>query len=168
MELLVVPAVAAGFRRYVVTDPQKSIAMPPGDSREQREAEAYMIEALSKSLDITLKPGHVKLPEGGWLQVDGLNEEAGVFCEAFAHHNALKAGQVRKVILDAFKLAFLARIHPKSRLILLFCDETAAATFQGQRWFAQAIRQLNIEVKTVGLPAEMAERVRKAQRRQVR
>jgi hypothetical protein len=46
------------------------IDLPAGSSREQQEAEAFMLRALSERLGVDLQPERIPLPEGGWLTVD--------------------------------------------------------------------------------------------------
>jgi hypothetical protein len=91
-----------------------------------------------------------------------------VYVEAFAHQGPLKGGQIRKVIMDAFKLAFLARTRPGAQMILLFSDSAASAFFASKRWFAQAIRQLGLHVEVVDVPEETKARLIAAQKRQYR
>jgi hypothetical protein len=140
----------------------------PGDSTEQREAEKIMIAALGVRLTVALRPGTVSLPAGGRVEVDGKDADSTVFVEALAHQGPPKAGQVRKVAMDAFKLAFLARAHPNARSILLFGDPQTAAVFTSEKWIAQAIRTFGISVETVDIPADLRSRLVKAQARQFR
>lgn len=128
---------------------------PPGDSHEQREAEAVMVSLLSDRLGVPLSPRRVALPEGGRVEVDAAAEDGSVMCEAWAHQGPPKSAQRNKVLTDAFKLVFVARVLGTSpRLILLFSDEAAAAPFVGGRWAAQALRAMAVEVAVVELPGD--------------
>jgi hypothetical protein len=145
------------------------LPLPPGDSREQREAEAIMVAALSEQLGLPLMPARVVLPGGGRLEVDAVNEEVGVYCEAWAHQGPPKSAQRTKVITDAFKLAFLARLRGGNpRLVLLFSDAAAAKPFLGKSWYAEAIRTLGIAIEVIELPAAVREGLVQAQKRQYR
>src|SRR5712692_1664441 len=118
-----------------------------------------MLAALGVRMKTTFTPTAIQLLEGGHVEVDGVDPEAGVYVEALAHQGPLKGGQIRKVIMDAFKLAFLARTRPGAQMILLFSDPAASAPFTSKRWFAQAIRQLGLQVEVVDIPEEMKARL---------
>jgi hypothetical protein len=127
-----------------------------------------MLAALGVRMNTIFMPTKIRLPEGGHVQIDGVDHEAGVYVEAFAHQGTLKVGQIRKVIMDAFKLAFLARTRPGAQMILLFSDPAASTLFTSKRWFAQAIRQLGVQVEVVDVPEELKARLNAAQKRQYR
>ena len=127
-----------------------------------------MLTALGARLGTKFMPSAVQLPEGGHVEVDGVDQTGGVYVEALAHQGPPKGGQIRKVIMDAFKLAFLARARPGAKMILLFSDPAAAAPFTSKRWFAQALRQLGLQVEVVDVPEEMKARLIAAQKRQYR
>lgn len=127
-----------------------------------------MLAALGVRLKTSFAPTAIQLPEGGHVEVDGVNPEGRIYVEALAHQGPLKGGQIRKVIMDAFKLAFLARTRPGTQMILLFSDPAASALLASKRWFAQAIRQLGVQVEVVDVPEEMKARLIAAQKRQYR
>ncbi len=56
----------------------------------------------------------------------------------------------------------------KSKCILLFCDMQAASHFKGCSWMAQYLKSKKIEIKVIGLPKHIREKVLKAQDRQGR
>jgi hypothetical protein len=108
-----------------------------GDSLEQREAELLLIAALGERLGMKLCKRRFQLPAGGWLEIDSMCEVPLVLCEAWAHHGKPKNAQKNKVMTDAAKLIFAAKLCPSTpRLILLFGDEQAAAHFKGRSWMA--------------------------------
>lgn len=143
-------------------------AFAEGDSGEQREAEEYLIRALSHELGIELRKrefplGYVK------LEVDGYSESPPVLCEAWAHHGPPKSAQKNKVMTDALKMMFIEKtLSRTSRKILLFADEVAAKHFRGRSWMAQALEALEIETLTISLPDALKEKVKLAQKRQYR
>lgn len=142
---------------------------PAGDSREQREAGAVMVAALAKRLGIALAPRRISLPDGGRLEIDATSDDLSVLCEAWAHQGPPKSAQRHKVLTDAFKLTFAARIVGGSpRLILLFSDKAATTPFVGKGWAPEALRTNGIEIAVVALPQELSDRVRAAQARQFR
>lgn len=142
---------------------------PPGDSVEQRDAEAVMVALLAEELGLPLAPRRIELPVGGRVEIDAASPDLAVLCEAWAHQGAPKSAQRNKVVTDAFKLAFVAHtLGGPHRLIILLSDETAAAPFLGKSWYAAAMREFGVEVAVVKLPAEVRERIRSAQARQYR
>jgi hypothetical protein len=145
--------------------------IPPGDSTEQQNAEALMLAALSAQIGTDLAPRKIPLPEGSLLAIDGVSDEPPVLCEAFAHQGKLKSGQSKKVASDALKLAVAARLAllpGEPRLILLFSDPVAAASYVGKSWTAQALRSFGIEVVVIELPNDVRTELLQAQNRQRR
>ena len=87
------------------------------DSAVQWEAESIILKAVGVD-PAPRSPRRVDLPQGTWVEVDGVNTDLGVFAQAFAH-----IGQKRKVALDALTLITVQRSHPGARLVLAFCEE---------------------------------------------
>lgn len=142
---------------------------PPGDSREQQDAEAVMVALLADQLGVPLAPRRIELGDGRRVEIDAASEDLTILCEAWAHQGAPKSAQRNKVLTDAFKLAFTARaVGAPARLILLLSDEAAAAPFRGRSWYAAALAEFGVEVEVVDLPAELREQIRAAQVRQFR
>jgi hypothetical protein len=142
---------------------------PPGDSKEQRDAEAVMVALLADRLAVPLAPRRIDLGEGRRVEIDAASDDLAVLCEAWAHQGAPKGAQRNKVLTDAFKLTFIAKaIGGSPRLILLLSDEAAAAPFRGRSWYAAALSELGIEVLVVDLPADLRAQIRVAQIRQFR
>lgn len=143
--------------------------LPPGNSREQQQAEKVMIQALSERPGFVLTTQSISLPDGSRIVVDGASGSPPVLCEAWAHIGRPKGSQTKKVLTDALKLAFIASaMEPTPRLILLFSDEAAAKPFRGSGWSAQALKHFSIEIYVVDLPAADRTRVQTAQVRQYR
>jgi hypothetical protein len=128
-----------------------------------------MVAALSERLGVELGPRRLSLPNGCHLEIDGASGDLSVLCEAWAHQGPPKSAQRQKVLSDGFKLSFAARVLcGLPRLILLFCDEEAAAPFRRAGWPAAALREFGIEIETVSLSEDMRDRIRSAQARQFR
>ncbi len=141
----------------------------PGDSAEQRNAEAFLIARLSEALRVRLEKMKFTLRGGEWLEVDGACESPLILCEAWAYHGTPKSAQKNKVLADALKLLYVELLLSKSaRKILLFADKAAARRFQGENWMARALEGFGVEIHVIGLPDEMREAVKKAQKRQYR
>jgi hypothetical protein len=144
---------------------------PPGDSAAQREAEEGMISALGTQLGARLKSYRIPLMDGGHVEVDGFSEDPPILVEAWAHQGAPKGGQRNKVLADALKLQLAAGLFDlRPRLVLCFADEDAARPFvsPARTWYAQALRDSDVEVVVVELPEHVRAQIREAQTRQYR
>lgn len=64
-----------------------------GDSSEQREAEEWLVNALSTKLGLSLTKKRLDLPEGGWIELDAFYESPLVLCEVWAHICPPKSAQ---------------------------------------------------------------------------
>lgn len=151
--------------------PAYSVIMPakPGESKEQQEAEAYMIARLSESVGVRVLPRRFVVAEGTWLEVDGASEDPPILCEAWAHIGRARSAQKDKVMADALKLAYLGqRLEWRCRKLLLFSDRAACAPFAGSSWRTQCLRHFEIDTEVIELPPELRERVLAAQKRQYR
>ncbi|MGA9762619.1 MAG: uracil-DNA glycosylase family protein [Gaiellaceae bacterium] len=143
-------------------------ALPPGDSKEQRLAEAVMLAALEREIGMPLEPRRLQIRDGVRVELDGASEDLSVLVEAFAHQGPLKSAQRMKVLTDAFKLAFIAReLDQPNRLILLLSCEDAARKMQ-TGWAAEAIRSFGIEIIVVEIDPAVRQSLREAQKRQFR
>lgn len=137
------------------------------DSAEQREAESLMVGLLAERIGIPLSPRTVDLGDGRRVELDAASEDLTVLVEAYARHGRLKPASQKKILADALKLAYAARVMGGARLILLLADDAAAAPFRGSGWCAGAVEAFAIEVVVVDLPEDVRERVITAQKRQV-
>jgi hypothetical protein len=145
------------------------LAPQPGDSREPRDAEAYLIDGFAERNGLILDPGDHRFPDGTLVRLDGFSADPPVLVEAWAHLGPPKSAQKHKVMTDALKLVWAeAVILPGARKVLVLADDAAARHFLSGTWMAAALRHLAIEVEVVPLPDHIAERVRAAQRRQYR
>jgi hypothetical protein len=144
----------------------------PGDSAEQRAAEAVMLEALGHDLGVALVKQRLTSVEGAWVEIDGIAADPPTLVEAWAHQGPPKPAQKAKVMTDALKLIWAeAAFYPAgARKVLLFSDEAAAARFRpgGGAWAAAALAHFGVEVRVVALPEEARAAVRRAQERQFR
>ena len=134
-------------------------AVPAGDSAEQRGAERVMLDLLGAQLGCELNPATVTVPSGERVQVDGASASRTVLVECWAHQGPPKSAQRHKVLADAFKLAWIATtVYPRPQLILCLSDPLAAAPFQpgARAWAARALQDLDIAVRVVTLPDDLA------------
>ena len=147
----------------------EKLPRPPGDSQEQRDAQAVMVAALSERLGVELQPRVLTLPDGARIELDAASEDLSVLCEAWAHQGRAKSAQKYKLLSDAFKLSLAARvIGGTPRLILLVSDEAACMHLRGRSWATAALRHHGIELQVVEVPEETRQRIRDAQTRQFR
>jgi hypothetical protein len=144
---------------------------PPGSSREQRDAERFMLDLLGAELGTTLAPERIALASGARVEIDGTDAARSILVECWAHQGAPKPAQKHKVLSDALKLTWIAStLYPRPRLILCMSDPMAAAPFvsPSRSWAAQALNDLGIEVLEVQLPEEIRLGIQAAQTRQYR
>jgi len=146
------------------------LPLPPGDSREQQQAETVMTRTLGEQLGVVLRPRRLLMPHGGYVEIDGADQDLSVLVEAWAHQGPPKAAQKHKVRADALKLHWVASTLPsRPRLILCLSDAAAATPFtSAQSWTTHALAALEIEVRVVHLPDDVCQAVVDAQRRQRR
>ena len=135
-------------------------------STVQRDAELVAIEALSRMLGVALIPTRLDLGDGASVHVDGYHPGPPVIlAEVFAHQGSLKGGQRHKLMSDAFKLVAVAKGLPGAKVMLVLTDQVAADGLQ-RGWRGVALKALGVEVMTVAIPDDVAEKVRAAQLRQ--
>ena len=140
-----------------------------GESKEQREAEEYMIREISREAGGNVVSKRIPLGGRVHLDVDGFSENPPIICEAWAHIGAPKAAQKSKAIADAFKLVFLERHLGRAyRKVLLFADRQAMNAFLGPTWRAEALRYFEIHTELFELPDDLRQAVIAAQKRQFR
>lgn len=145
------------------------LTRPPGDSQEQRDAEAVMVAALAQRLGVELRPRALTLPDGERIELDAASDDLTVLCEAWAHQGAAKSAQKHKLLADAFKLTLAARVvGGNPRLFLLLSDEQACKHLRGRSWANAALREFGIELQVVELSDDIRSRIRAAQDRQFR
>jgi hypothetical protein len=144
---------------------------PPGDSREQRDAERVMLDLLGKQLDVVLEPARLTVPSGARVEVDGADAGQTVLVECWAHQGPPKSAQKHKLLADALKLTWISStIYPRPRLILCLSDIAAAAPFlpAARSWAAAALKDLGITISIVDLPEAVRREIGEAQERQYR
>jgi hypothetical protein len=144
---------------------------PPGSSQEQRDAERVMLDVLGEQLKVILEPAVITVPSGARVEVDGADEDRTVLVECWAHQGPPKSAQRHKVLTDALKLTWISStIYPRPRLYLCLSDILAARPFMptAKSWAAQALKDLDVTVVVVDLPAELRETIKQAQQRQYR
>lgn len=72
------------------------LAAPPGDSREQRDAEALMVEALAAQLGVPLAPRRLDLSDGVRVELDAASDDLSVLVEACAHQGCRQVGAAQQ------------------------------------------------------------------------
>jgi len=156
--------------------PQVSLIRPeaiaktqPDMSREQQEAERWLIDRLSEQLGVYLSKKRLFPVGRSWLELDGYSENPLILCEAWAHVGPPKSAQKNKVMADALKLLYVKDfLQSNARCVLLFGDEQAASHFQHDSWNARCLESQSVEVKIVRFTPDWKKRVLKAQERQKR
>jgi hypothetical protein len=145
--------------------------LPPGSSREQRDAERVMLDELGRQLGRELNPVKLTVPSGERVEVDGADADRSILVECWAHQGPPKSAQRHKVLSDAFKLTWISTtMYPRPRLVLCLSDPLAAAPFlpTTRSWAARAFQDLGVTISVVDLPADLRQNLLLAQRRQYR
>lgn len=142
----------------------------PGDSKEQQDAEKWLVSYFAQGKGVKLVKKKWTLLNGSWVESDGFCESPRIICEAWAHIGIPKSAQKNKVMTDVLKMLFIDSLEKsrKSSLVLLFGDEKAAEHFKGKSWMATCLKRNGIEVKVIKFPEEIKEKILKAQERQYR
>lgn len=103
------------------------------DSAVQRDAEGALLAVLSHELGVPLTPRRLSLPDGSYVDVDGVSRDPDVLVEAWAHQGQPKGAQTKKILMDAMKSSHAAAVLDEEwRTILLFSDEAAARPSWGR------------------------------------
>ncbi len=134
----------------------------------QLYAEVEMIQELGKEINCALTKEPIQVDNQKFLEIDGYSESAHVLCEAYAHIGKLKGAQRQKVLTDAIKMLYVAKLRGGYwRKILLFADDEAAQPFKNGTWYAEAIKKFGFEIRVVEkLKDEIRKKLEKAQKRQ--
>ena len=112
-----VPAASdAGISRMAVLTDAAAIPagreLPPGSSREQRDAERVMLDLLSQQLGSVPNPARLTVPSGERVEVDGADADLSVLVECWAHQGPPKSAQRHKVLADPRAVAIAPRPGP--------------------------------------------------------
>ena len=116
---------------------QAGYELPPGSSREQRDAERVMLDLLGRQLGRDLSPARLAVPSGERVEVDGTDADRSVLVECWAHQGPPKSAQ---------------------------CHLAAVSFMPGGRsWAARAFQDLGVTVFVVELPADLRHDLLRAQ-----
>lgn len=138
-------------------------------SDEQQKAEIIIGNRVEKELSCPLKRNEkVVLSEGIHIVPDLYSEKDRIVGEIFAHIGSLKVGQQHKISQDILKMLLLEKIKGvKYRKLLVIVDDKIEEYLKRKSFIAESIRQFDIEIKKINLPAGTYEKIVNAQRRQV-
>ncbi len=137
------------------------------DSAVQREAEPVLLQFVSDTLKLPLAPEDIRLDDGTLFRVDGVNRDARVLCEIFAHVGNLLDGQKKKLAKDMLKLLAVENaLGGEWRKIICIVDAPASKYLAGKSWCAGVIRQFRFEVMMPSLDADLHLRLKTVQTQQ--
>ena len=141
-----------------------------GSSHEQRNAERVMLDLLEERVGTPLRPRRLEHVSGAHVLVDGVSDDLKVLAECWAHQGPAKVAQKYKLVNDATKLAWIAKSldEKPERLIRCVSDELAVRHLRGRSWQGAAIKDLDVDLEVVTLPADVVETIVAAQKRQYR
>ncbi|HEY8718550.1 hypothetical protein [Pengzhenrongella sp.] len=156
---------------FEVHSPEQAHTLPGGggDSKEQRNAERYILDALGERLGVVLEPRSLYHSSGAKVEVDGADADLTVLVECWAHQGAAKGGHKLKLMNEALKLHWIASTLPhRPRVILGVTDEAAVEHLRGNSWQGQALRDLGVELEVVEVLEGIRAGVVRAQERPYR
>lgn len=144
---------------------QLTTASSKSSSAVQKKAEDWVRTAYRKKHGINLTEQTIELPKGSKIRVDGLSEDGATVVEIFVRQDGMKAGQRRKIAMDALKLVTLKHAKPEIKtLALLVADESIANTLTSAgNWLAEALSTAGIKVEYVKLSPAQVDEIRSAQ-----
>ena len=158
-----------GQRSTVSSEEAEARKGSPRESKEQQDAEKWLITNFSKKTGVVLAKRRVYLDDRKWVEVDGFSASPPSLCEAWAHIGPPKSAQKNKVMADALKLLFVdSFLGTNSKRTLLLCDGEAARPFQGVGWRGLCLARYGITVEIIEVPLEIRTKVIAAQKRQYR
>lgn len=137
------------------------------DSTEQQTAEGFILEELSSTIGVELKPGKLYLSSNTTVQIDGINEKKKVICEIYSRIGKLKGSQPDKVASDFLKMLLIEKsLGGDWKKHFCFASDEAASLLKGKSWLASSAKQFGINFHVYSLPKEIAGLVVAAQKRQ--
>ncbi len=134
------------------------------DSSVQSAAELFCLSLVGTELQVRLEPEEIRLEDGTQFRIDGMDQQAKVLCEFFAHVGSMKDGQKKKLAKDMLKL--LAIEHALGgawRKIICVVDEPARSFLCGKSWCSAVVREFHFEVVVVSVTADLLSGVQQAQ-----
>jgi|GEM_PF-1400390 len=146
------------------------VDMKKSSSKEQMEAEDVMFKLVASFLRCELKKNHkIYLADNAYtyIQPDFYSEDSAIVGEIFTHIGKPKKAQDNKISNDILKMLLLEKIQYKTyRKIIVVCDEEQEKKLHGLSALAESIRQFGIEIIKIDIPANLKEKIIKAQCRQ--
>ena len=137
----------------------------PSSSREQRDAEAEIINALAKQWNVRLD-GDFPLE---FIQLDGFANGSTPLCvEVWAHQGPAKGSQPAKVMRDFCKLLLVEKLLGKPcRKVVVVCDPQALQ-FLHNSWQGKFADEFGIERVVVLVSDITRKKLLQVQKRQYR
>src|SRR6266851_1004980 len=125
------------------------MAMHLSDSAVQRSAEPVCLALVNAALSTRLAPEQIRLDDRTQFCVDGIDREARVLCEIFAHMGVLEDGQKKKLAKDILKLLAVEHaLAGRWRKVICVIDKPARDFLCGKSWCAGVAREFHFEVVT--------------------
>jgi hypothetical protein len=147
--------------------------MHPSDSLTQLNIEKIAIDWLNVQLTSNLiMKTRIEMNDSGVdVELDGYDPIKHIICEVYCGIDEIKAGQVKKVNSDAFKMILFEKVKYKDeycRKILLFIDEAVRCNFQSNSWYSFAFSEFGIETMVAKIPEEKLNILRATKKMQCR
>ena len=91
------------------------------DSSFQKEIETIVLKKLSEKYNCDLKTESIILDKKIKVVLDAYTEDKKLLIEVYAGIEAVKAGQLKKVLTDAYKLVFVEKILDLKNCTKVLC-----------------------------------------------
>lgn len=119
--------------------------------------ESLAAAALGHHLDVVLRSRRLTLADGTSVEIEGMDDDAGVIVQFVLNGGAMKSTLRNKVAADLFKLVWIRRsLAPDARAILCV-SPTVAPILIRRGWLAAAARDLGVIVYLADSPGHVVE-----------
>jgi hypothetical protein len=126
------------------------------DSSFQKEIETIVLKKLSEKYNCDLKTESIILDKKIKVVLDAYTEDKKLLIEVYAGIEAVKAGQLKKVLTDAYKLVFVEKILDLKNCtkVLCFVDKQVYDYFNSNNWYSLSFKELGIKTELVEISNE--------------
>lgn len=115
------------------------------------DVERRVVDAVGARIGVPLRPRVLDAGDGVTVDIDGVSDDNSVLVEVNCHRGPLRGSHSRKLIADAYKLAWAGARLNASRLILAVVGtETHSYLHRPNAWLSAALRDNGIEIIHLG------------------
>jgi hypothetical protein len=123
----------------------------PAPAPSHVDVEQQAVIALSARIGLPLRPVLIDVGDGVTVDLDGASRDHAVLAEVCPYLGPLRGAHTRKLVADAFKLAWAGARLKSDRLILAVVGREAHAYLRRRdAWLSAALVDNRIEIVYVG------------------